>query len=93
MNRNWPSDWQPEHVQGGAGPYPLCSPETRAVADYLLAHPTSRAVQSYHNAGGMILRGPGARVPRGSLPAARTSRVYDELAARASRCCRTTATW
>ena len=23
MNRSWPSLWQPEHVQGGAGPYPL----------------------------------------------------------------------
>ena len=31
MNRNWPADWQPGHVQGGAGPYPLCWPETRAI--------------------------------------------------------------
>src|SRR5262249_39694420 len=23
MNRNWPADWQPEHIQGGAGNYPL----------------------------------------------------------------------
>jgi len=24
MNRNWPSDWQPDYVQGGAGLYPSC---------------------------------------------------------------------
>lgn len=59
MNRNWPADWQPEHVQGGAGDYPLCWPETRAVADFLFDHPNVGGVIAYHNAGGMILRGPG----------------------------------
>ena len=77
MNRSWPSSWQPEHVQFGAGPYPLYWPETRAVADFLLAHPEVAAVQSFHNSGGMILRGPGAQdygdYPRADL------RVYDEL--------------
>ncbi len=60
MNRNWPGDWQPEHVQRGAGDYPLCFPETLAVAQWILKHPNIAAGQSYHNAGGMILRGPGA---------------------------------
>ena len=23
MNRNWPADWQPDHIQGGAGDFPL----------------------------------------------------------------------
>ena len=23
MNRNWPGDWQPNYIQGGAGPFPL----------------------------------------------------------------------
>ncbi len=59
-NRNWPSDWQPEHVQFGAGDYPFSLPETRAIGKFLLAHPNIAAYQSYHNAGGMILRGPGA---------------------------------
>jgi hypothetical protein len=79
MNRNWPSDWQPEHIQGGAGPFPLSSPETRAVADFLLAHPNIAAVQSYHNTGGMILRGPGAHYREGLYPG-EDVRVYDELA-------------
>jgi hypothetical protein len=54
MNRNWPADWQPEWIQGGAGPYPLNWPETRAIGDFLLAHPNVAALQSYHNAGGMM---------------------------------------
>ncbi len=77
MNRAWPSLWQPEHVQYGAGPYPLYWPETRAIARFLLEHPNVAAVQSFHNSGGMILRGPGAEV-YGEYPAADV-RVYDEL--------------
>lgn len=59
-NRNWPGDWQPNHVQFGAGDYPFSLPETRAIGEFLLAHPNVAAYQSYHNAGGMILSGPGA---------------------------------
>lgn len=77
MNRSWPSMWQPEYVQGGAGPYPLYWPETSCVARFLLAHANVAAVQSFHNAGGMILRGPGAE-SFGDYPASDV-RVYDEL--------------
>lgn len=77
MNRAWPSDWQPTHVQRGAGDYPLFWPETRAVASFLYEHPNIAAVQSFHNAGGMILRGPGAEV-FGEYPA-EDLRVYDSL--------------
>ena len=38
LNRNWPADWQPDHLQPGAGDYPLCWPETRAVAGDGSAH-------------------------------------------------------
>ncbi|MEE8469419.1 MAG: M14 family metallopeptidase, partial [Planctomycetota bacterium] len=77
MNRAWPSLWQPQHVQRGAGPYPLYWPETRAIASFLLAHPNIAAAQSFHNAGGMILRGPGVSA-YGTYPSADV-RVYDEL--------------
>lgn len=60
LNRNWPSDWQPNHIQFGAGDYPLSHPEPRAIADFILARPNIGAMQSFHNNGGMILRGPGA---------------------------------
>ncbi|MBI5866389.1 MAG: peptidase M14, partial [Planctomycetes bacterium] len=59
-NRNWPADWQPEYIQGGAGDFPLSLPESRAVAGFVFAHPNIAAAQSYHNAAGMMLRGPGA---------------------------------
>ena len=83
MNRAWPSYWQPSHVQRGAGDYPLFWPETRAVASFILEHPNIAAVQSFHNAGGMILRGPGAEV-FGEYPAA-DLRVYDSLGADGER--------
>jgi len=78
MNRNWPSDWQPDYVQGGAGLFPLSNPEPKAVAAFILAHPNIAAVQSYHNAGGMLLRGPGASYREGVIPGS-DLRVYDEI--------------
>lgn len=61
MNRAWPALWRPEHIQRGAGPYPLCWPEARCIADFLYEHENVAALQSFHNAGGMILRGPGGK--------------------------------
>lgn len=58
-NRTWAWDWAPRYVQNGSDQYPFCIPETRAVAEFILAHPNIAGAQSYHNAGGMILRGPG----------------------------------
>ncbi|MBN1465091.1 peptidase M14 [candidate division KSB1 bacterium] len=58
-NRNWGWMWQPDHVQHGSDQYPFSIPENRAVADFVMAHPNICGAQSYHNAGGMILRGPG----------------------------------
>jgi len=77
MNRAWPATWQPGHVQYGAGPYPLYWPEANCIASFLYGHPNVAALQSFHNAGGMILRGPGAEV-FGSYPRADV-RVYDSL--------------
>ena len=68
MNRNWPTDWKPTFVQRGAGDYPFSYPETRAVGDFIRAHPNIAAGQSYHNAGGMILRGPGTAKRESEYP-------------------------
>ena len=78
MNRNWPSDWKPTYVQFGAGPYPLSHPETSAIAAFIRSRPNIASSQSYHNSGGMILRGPGASYLESSYPGA-DRRVYDEL--------------
>jgi hypothetical protein len=59
LNRNWAYDWQPNYIQYGAKDYPFSQPETRAVAEFVLAHPNIAAAQSYHNFGGDILRSPG----------------------------------
>lgn len=75
-NRNWPWRWQPQYVQGGSDFYPTSLPETRAVVDFVTAHPNIAGAQSYHNNGGMILRGPG--VPQDEFRP-QDVRVFDEL--------------
>ena len=60
MNRNFGYNWQPNYVQSGAGDYPFCWPETKAVRDFFMAHPNIAGAQTFHNYGGMILSGPGA---------------------------------
>lgn len=57
-NRDWSYNWQPDYVQDGAQSYPFRVPENKAVRDFVLAHPNIAGAQSYHNSGGMILRGP-----------------------------------
>lgn len=77
MNRNFGYNWQPDYVQSGAGDFPFCFPETKALRDFLLAHPNIMGAQSFHNAGGMILRGPGAN-NLGEYPMADV-RIYDYI--------------
>jgi hypothetical protein len=82
-NRNWASNWQPNYIQGGAMDYPFQLPEAKAVNDFLMAHPNVAGVQSYHNNGGMILRGPGAEW-QGEYPRADVT-VYDDLGRQGER--------
>ena len=76
-NRNYPSDWQPNYIQGGSMDFPLQLPESRAEIEFLAAHPNIAGFQSYHNNGGMILRGPGSEAT-GEYPMADVQ-AYDEL--------------
>jgi hypothetical protein len=55
-NRNFPFEWAPEETQQGAGPYPLSEPETRAVAEFILARPNICASQHFHTFSAAILR-------------------------------------
>jgi hypothetical protein len=59
-NRDWGWNWQPDYVQRGSYRYPFSLPETRAVRDFVVAHPNIGAAQTHHNTGGMFLRGPGS---------------------------------
>ncbi len=78
MNRNWPTDWLPNYVQFGAGPFPFSAPETRCIGRFILDRPNIAAGQSYHNAGGMILHGPGADYLTGFYPGPDEA-VYEEI--------------
>ncbi len=81
-NRNWPWQWQPQYVQGGAILYPLALPENRAAAEFILRHPNIAGAQSFHNFGGMILRGPGSA---DDSYAAEDVAVFDALAAKGEK--------
>ncbi len=75
-NRNWPWRWAAQYVQGGADRYPGSLVETRNIMDFVIAHPNIAGAQSYHNSGGMLLRGPG--VPQDEYRPADVN-VFDQL--------------
>lgn len=57
-NRDWGFNWEPNYIQGGADKYPFAQPENQAIRDFMLKHRNITGSQSFHNSGGMILRGP-----------------------------------
>ncbi|WP_315814529.1 M14 family metallopeptidase [Paraflavitalea speifideaquila] len=77
-NRDWGWGWQPNYIQGGAYKYPFSLPENRNVMEFVMKHPNIAAAQSYHNSGGMILRGPGGQEDVGTYNATDV-RIYDVL--------------
>ncbi len=82
-NRDWPSYWQPNYIQRGAGGYPFYWPESQHTRDFFYAHPNVAGVQAFHNSGGMILRGPGVQL-HGEYPRADLM-VYDEIGRKGER--------
>jgi hypothetical protein len=63
MNRNFPRNWELEHLQGGAGPFPLSEPETYAAVKFLRAHPNITSIVHGHTSGGFVYRLPSASPP------------------------------
>lgn len=55
-NRQWPSQWQPEHVQGGAGDFPFSEPEMHAVGRFVIDHPNLFGLLGFHTGGNGVLR-------------------------------------
>ncbi len=68
FNRNFPYGWFSDARQPGAGPYPLSNIETKAIVDFVLAHPNIGGAAIGHTSGGIILYPPGTR-PEKSAPA------------------------
>jgi hypothetical protein len=83
-NRDWAWKWQPDYIQRGAYKYPFSAPETRAVADFVLKHPNIAGAQSFHNSGGMILRGPGAEEDLSTYNRADIA-IYDAIGKKGER--------
>jgi murein tripeptide amidase MpaA len=63
MNRNFPRNWEREHLQAGAGPFPLSEPETYATAGFVRGHPNIVSVVHGHTSGGFVYRLPSASAP------------------------------
>ena len=57
-NRDWGFNWEPNYIQNGADKYPFTMPENQAVLDFILKHRNITGSQSFHNSGGLILKGP-----------------------------------
>lgn len=56
FNRNWGSNWKPEHIQWGAGDHAFSEPEMKAVADWVYAHPNIMGMLGFHNGCNAVLR-------------------------------------
>ena len=63
MNRNFPRNWEREHLQPGAGEFPLSEPETRAAVEFINAHRNITAIIHGHTSGGFVYRLPSASAP------------------------------
>jgi len=82
-NRNWGFNWAPPYAQRGSGEYPFSGTGTKALAEWILTKPNICVGWSFHNSGGMYLRGPGSNV-LGEYPAQDLA-VYDYIGKQAER--------
>jgi hypothetical protein len=82
-NRNWGFDWAPPYVQGGSGEYPFSGVGLKALAEWAMTKTNIAFVWSFHNSGGMLLRGP-SRKGLGEYPPQDIA-VYDYLGKQGER--------
>ena len=82
-NRNWGFDWAPEYVQSGSGEYPFQAVGLKALALWTQAKTNICMAWTFHNFGGMYLRGP-SRKGLGEYPQGDVA-VYDYIGKQAER--------
>ncbi len=82
-NRNWGFDWAPPYVQSGSGEYPFSGTGMKALGEWIFAKTNICVGWSFHNNGGMFLRGP-SRKGLGEYPAQDIA-VYDYLGRESER--------
>jgi murein tripeptide amidase MpaA len=63
MNRNYPRNWELEHIQPGSGAYPLSEPEVHATVRFISDHPNIVGIVHGHTSGGFVYRLPSAMDP------------------------------
>jgi hypothetical protein len=63
MNRNYPRNWERQHIQAGAGAFPLSEPETYATVRFISDRPNIGGIVHGHTSGGFIYRLPSAMDP------------------------------
>jgi hypothetical protein len=68
MNRNYPRNWEREHIQGGAGDFPLSEPETYAAVRFLTEKKNITGIVHGHTSGGFVYRLPSAVRPQDFPP-------------------------
>jgi hypothetical protein len=82
-NRNWGFDWAPPYVQGGSGEFPFQAVGLKGLAEWTMTKTNIVFAWSYHNNGGMLLRGP-SRKGLGEYPQQDIA-VYDFLGKQGER--------
>ncbi|MCK4765047.1 MAG: hypothetical protein KAW12_22805 [Candidatus Aminicenantes bacterium] len=82
-NRNWGYNWMPDYVQRGAGDYPFSGVGLKAMARYIRKRTNICLYWSFHNTGGMYLRGPATKA-EGEYPRSDVE-VYDFLGEQTER--------
>ena len=82
-NRNWGFDWAPPYVQGGSGEYPFQAVGLKGLAEWTMTRTNIVFAWSFHNNGGMLLRGP-SRKGLGEYPQQDVA-VYDFLGKQGER--------
>jgi len=78
-NRDWGYNWEPNYVQNGADKYPFSLPESRAIRDFITSHPNITGSQSFHNSGGMILKGPSVEGGGSEVYSRSDDMVYESI--------------
>lgn len=82
-NRNWGYDWAPPYVQSGAGEFPFSGVGLKALGEWAFSRTNICLGWSFHNFGGMFLRGP-SRKGLGEYPPQDVA-VYDFIGKQAER--------
>jgi hypothetical protein len=82
-NRQWGFDWAPEYVQSGSGEFPFQAVGLKALALWTQTKTNICMAWTFHNFGGMYLRGP-SRKGLGEYPPQDVA-VYDYIGKQAER--------